>query len=221
VQALREHHKLQAAGRLKAGSLWQDHGLVFASSIGTPLDRRNVLREFRKIAAALKSWTGCSGESWPCLDSAPHAGFGHDEYASAVRIEPLPERLYDAAIRLWQDSGLTRPWNDPEADLRRAAGGGSSCVLAAIGDDDGLLATAMVGHDGHRGWVYYLAVGAAQRGRGLGRQMMQACEDWVRSRGIPKIQLMVRATNRGTIGFYEHLGYADSDVVVLGRRLDG
>jgi integrase len=52
VQALREHHKLQAADRLKAGSLWQDHGLVFASSIGTPLDRRNVLREFRKITEA-------------------------------------------------------------------------------------------------------------------------------------------------------------------------
>lgn len=137
-----------------------------------------------------------------------------------MRIEPLPERLYDAAVRLWQDSGLTRPWNDPEADLLRAAGGGSSCVLAALGNDDALLATAMVGHDGHRGWVYYLAVDAAQRGRGLGRQMMAVCEDWVRSRGIPKIQLMVRETNRAAVGFYEHLGYADSDVVVLGRRLD-
>ena len=62
----------------------------------------------------------------PCLDSAPHAGLGPDESASAVRIEPLPERLFDAAIQLWQDSGLTRPWNDPEADLRRAADGGSS-----------------------------------------------------------------------------------------------
>jgi ribosomal protein S18 acetylase RimI-like enzyme len=148
-------------------------------------------------------------------------GLGTMSTLRRVRIEPLPERLYDAAIRLWQDSDLTRPWNDPEADLRRAAGGGSSCVLAAIEDDDGLLGTAMVGHDGHRGWVYYLAVDAAQRGRGLGRQMMEACEDWVRSRGIPKIQLMVRATNRGTIGFYEHLGYADSEVVVLGHRLDG
>ena len=49
VQSLREHHKLQAADRLKAGALWQDHGLVFASSLGTPLDRHNVLREFRKI----------------------------------------------------------------------------------------------------------------------------------------------------------------------------
>jgi ribosomal protein S18 acetylase RimI-like enzyme len=138
-----------------------------------------------------------------------------------VRIEPLPGPLYDAAIRLWHDSGLTRPWNDPGADLRRAADGDSSAVLAAIGDDEGLLATAMVGHDGHRGWVYYLAVDTAVRGRGLGRQMMQACEAWVRSRDIPKIQLMVRSTNQSTVAFYQRLGYADAEVVVLGRRLDG
>jgi ribosomal protein S18 acetylase RimI-like enzyme len=138
-----------------------------------------------------------------------------------VRIEPLPGPLYDAAIRLWHDSGLTRPWNDPGADLRRAADGDSSAVLAAIGDDEGLLATAMVGHDGHRGWVYYLAVDTAVRGRGLGRQMMQACEAWVRSRDIPKIQLMVRSTNQATVAFYQHLGYADAEVTVLGRRLDG
>jgi ribosomal protein S18 acetylase RimI-like enzyme len=138
-----------------------------------------------------------------------------------VRIEPLPGPLYDAAIRLWHDSGLTRPWNDPAADLRRAAAGDSSAVLAAIGDDDGLLATAIVGHDGHRGWVYYLAVDTAVRGRGLGRQMMEACEAWVRSRDIPKIQLMVRSTNQATVAFYQHLGYADAEVAVLGRRLDG
>ena len=138
-----------------------------------------------------------------------------------MRIEPLPEPLYDAAIRLWHECGLTRPWNDPEADLRRAASGPASAVLAAVGDDGGLLATAMVGHDGHRGWVYYLAVDAAARGRGLGRRMMEACEAWVQARGIPKIQLMVRATNKTVVGFYEHLGYADGEVVVLGRRLDG
>ena len=138
-----------------------------------------------------------------------------------MRIEPLPEALYDAAIRLWHDSGLTRPWNDPGADLRRAVAGSESTVLAAVGGDGGLLATAMVGHDGHRGWVYYLAVDASARGRGLGRRMMEACEVWVQSRGVPKIQLMVRATNTAVVGFYEHLGYVDAHVVVLGRRLDG
>lgn len=138
-----------------------------------------------------------------------------------MKIEPLPEHLYDAAISLWQASGLTRPWNDPGADLRRAVGGASSAVLAAVGNDGRLLSTAMVGHDGHRGWVYYLAVDDSVRGVGLGRQMMQACEAWVQSRGIPKIQLMVRTTNQATVGFYDHLGYEASDVVVLGRRLDG
>lgn len=138
-----------------------------------------------------------------------------------MKIEPLPEALYGAATELWHDSGLTRPWNDPEADLRRAVSGSTSAVLAAIGDDGCLLATAMVGHDGHRGWVYYLAVDSAARGRGLGRRMMEACETWVQSRGIPKIQLMVRATNRSAVGFYERLGYSDADVMVLGRRLDG
>jgi ribosomal protein S18 acetylase RimI-like enzyme len=142
------------------------------------------------------------------------------EYSAAVRIEPLPRDQYDAAIRLWHDSGLTRPWNDPEADLQRAVSGSTSAVLAALGDDGCLVAAAMVGHDGHRGWVYYLAVDDAERGRGLGRRMMEACEAWVQSRGIPKIQLMVRATNQAVLGFYEHLGYIDADVVVLGRRFD-
>lgn len=128
--------------------------------------------------------------------------------------------LYGAAIKLWQDTGLTRPWNDPEADLRRAASGTASDVLAATGDDGALLATAMVGHDGHRGWVYYLAVHPALQRQGLGRQMMQACEAWIHSRGIPKIQLMVRATNTSALGFYQRLGYVDAQTTVLGRRLD-
>jgi len=89
--------------------------------------------------------------------------------APATRIEPLPEALYGAAIKLWHDCGLTRPWNDPKADLRKAMAGSSSTVLAAVEDGGSLVATAMVGHDGHRGWVYYLAVEAAARSRGLGR----------------------------------------------------
>jgi integrase len=52
VQALHEHLNRQAEDRLLAGALWQDHGLVFASAVGTPLDRHNVLREFRKITRA-------------------------------------------------------------------------------------------------------------------------------------------------------------------------
>ena len=128
----------------------------------------------------------------------------------------------DAAsvVSLWHACGLTRPWNDPQTDFDRAVRGPESAVFGAHDRDGVLAATAMVGHDGHRGWVYYLAVAEASRGQGLGRRMMQACEDWVADRDIPKIQLMVRRDNLDTVAMYERLGYEESDVVVLGRRLD-
>ena len=121
-------------------------------------------------------------------------------------------------MALWESAGLTRPWNDPHADLARALAGPSSTVLAAARDGR-LVGTAMVGHDGHRGWVYYLAVAEPERRRGVGRALMAACEDWVRERGVPKIQLMVRDTNAAATAFYERLGYAAADVAVLARWL--
>ena len=133
-------------------------------------------------------------------------------------IGPLSSSQRDAAIALWHQAGLVMPWNDPVADLERALAGPSSAVLAA-GDGDVLLAAAMVGHDGHRGWVYYLAVSPGARGRGLGRAMMDACERWLTDRGVPKLNLMVRSGNEAVLGFYEALGYGRDEVVVMSRRL--
>ncbi len=135
-----------------------------------------------------------------------------------MRIEDLPQHLHAAATALWHEVGLTRPWNDPEADLRRALDGAASTVLAGL-DDEALVATAMVGHDGHRGWVYYLAVSPDRQRRGYGSQLMEACELWLLDRGIPKINLMVRGSNEVAVGFYERLGYDADDVRVLSRRL--
>lgn len=135
-----------------------------------------------------------------------------------MRIGPLPEALAADAVALWHATSLTRPWNDPDADLRRALDGPASTVLAAI-HADSLIGTAMVGHDGHRGWVYYLAVRPDGQRRGVGRLLMQACEQWIHEHGVPKIQLMVRSANAGVIAFYEQLGYDASDVVVLGKFL--
>lgn len=135
-------------------------------------------------------------------------------------IAELPDHLRDDAVALWREAGLTRPWNDPVEDLQRALRGPDSTVLAGVVDDR-LVGTAMVGHDGHRCWVYYLAVREDHRGRGFGRSLMTACEQWADVYGIPKIQLMVRSGNAPVIAFYERLGYERSDVAVLGRRLDG
>jgi len=136
-----------------------------------------------------------------------------------MTTQVLPSSLHEQALALWRAAGLTRPWNDAAADLRRAVRGPDSTVLACA-EDGLLLGTAMVGHDGHRGWVYYLAVHEEHRNRGIGRQLMQACESWVRERDVPKLQLMVRAGNDAVLAFYARLGYEVGDVVVLGKRLD-
>ncbi len=111
-------------------------------------------------------------------------------------------------IALWQACGLTRPWNDPAADIALARRGPNSTML--IGRDAGaIVATAMVGHDGHRGWVYYVAADPDRRAKGFGRAIMDAAEDWLRAAGIAKTaiagparkrQASARSISRSAIG---------------------
>jgi ribosomal protein S18 acetylase RimI-like enzyme len=129
-------------------------------------------------------------------------------------------------IALWEACGLTRPWNDPAADFARAVAGPASAVLVlhervGAAAQDRLAASVMVGCDGHRGWVYYLAVAPERRRAGLGRVMMDAAEAWLRAHGAPKIQLMVREDNEAALGFYEALGLERQSVITLGRFLAG
>ena len=124
----------------------------------------------------------------------------------------------DATTALWELAGLVRPWNPPDVDFDRALDGSTSTVLGTF-EGDALVATAMVGHDGHRGWVYYVAVDPGARGRDLGRQIMGAAEEWLRQRGAVKVQLMVRATNTGVLAFYEQVGYSAEEVTVMSRWL--
>lgn len=133
-------------------------------------------------------------------------------------IEPAFADDKAVVVALWHACGLTRPWNDPEADFALAQGGSASTVLVAraAGTIEG---SVMVGFDGHRGWVYYLAVAPGRRGGGLGRMLMAAAEDWLRARGAPKVQLMVREDNHEALGFYEALGLERQKVVTLGRFL--
>lgn len=135
-----------------------------------------------------------------------------------MHIRPFQEADRAAVLALWQACGLTRPWNPPEGDLDRAVQSSSSAVLVA--EEDGLLqGSVMVGDDGHRGWVYYLSVQPELRKSGLGQKLMGAAEDWLRARGCRKIELMVRNSNDGVIGFYEAIGYGQEPVTVLSRWL--
>ncbi len=135
-----------------------------------------------------------------------------------MQIRELTSLDIEAAAALWHEVGLTRPWNPPILDLQRALDSSASTVLGGF-DGERLVGTVMVGHDGHRGWVYYLAVDESQRGIGLGREMMTAAEHWLRDHGAVKVQLMVRATNEAVLGFYDHIGYEDADVRVRSKWL--
>jgi ribosomal protein S18 acetylase RimI-like enzyme len=136
-----------------------------------------------------------------------------------IAIAPATAADCDAVISLWHAAGLSRPWNDPTADFDLALANPTSAILLAR-DGTALLGSVMVGFDGHRGWVYYLASDPVRRGEGIGRALMAAAEDWLRKLGSPKIQLMVRSDNAAAKGFYAALGYEAQDVITIGQRLD-
>jgi ribosomal protein S18 acetylase RimI-like enzyme len=137
-----------------------------------------------------------------------------------LAIAPIADDDIASVVALWQRCGLTRPWNDPTGDIAFARRGPNSAVL--VGRHGGtLVATVMVGHDGHRGWFYYLGVDPALQGKGFGRAMTQAAEAWLTARGIAKAQLMVRADNDRVRAFYEALGYGEQERVLFAKWLDG
>lgn len=135
-------------------------------------------------------------------------------------IATLTEADIADAVALIAAAGLSRPWNDAAADLRLALASPSSTVFVAREGCD-LTGCVMAGCDGHRGWVYYLAVAGSARGNGLGLALMQAAEAWCATQGVPRLNLMVRKDNIAATDFYARLGYRTSDVVVLQRDLTG
>ncbi len=79
----------------------------------------------------------------------------------------------------------------------------------------------MVGHDGHRGWVYYVAVDPDHRQKGYGRAIMTAAENWLRARGIEKLQLHGPRRQRRGPRLLPALGYYDQERVTFAKWLDG
>jgi ribosomal protein S18 acetylase RimI-like enzyme len=138
----------------------------------------------------------------------------------ALSVTPIEESDIPDVIALWHRCGSTRPWNDPAGDIALARRGEHSTVL--VGRHGGaLVASVMVGHDGHRGWVYYVTVDPDRRYKSFGRAIMNAAEDWLRTRGILKLQLMVRKDNAKVQAFYESIGYYNQETVTFAKWLDG
>lgn len=138
-------------------------------------------------------------------------------------IRPFAPADRAAVVALWQRAGLTRPWNDPDRDIDRKLADSPWGML--VGERGGaVVAAMMVGYDGHRGSVNYLAVDPALQGHGLGRALMDHAEALLLARGCPKVNIQVRGDNAAVLGFYRARGYGGAgagaaDVVTLGLRL--
>jgi ribosomal protein S18 acetylase RimI-like enzyme len=140
--------------------------------------------------------------------------------AEELKVAPLQDSEVEAVISLWELAGLTRAWNDPRADIALAMRGPNSTILVGRSGNE-IAATVMVGHDGHRGWFYYLCVNPAVETQGVGRAITRAGEEWLKARGIMKVMLMVRPENAKVQGFYKALGYNIEPRTIMTRWLDG
>jgi len=142
-----------------------------------------------------------------------------------VPIDELSIRAYDPfdearVIALWADAFPdSPPWNDPSADIvRKLSVQPDLFLIAELGQS--IVGTAMGGFDGHRGWVYYLAVALEHRRKGIARELMSSLEARLLDYGCTKVNLQVRATNQDVVDFYLELGYAVEDRISMGKRLD-
>lgn len=139
--------------------------------------------------------------------------------SAAARIRPFELVDEGAVVALWEEAGLLRPWNDPHADIARKLTVQPELFVVAVDPAGAIIGSVMAGFEGHRGWMNYLAVAHAARGRGVGRALVGYVERELQARGCPKLSLQVRAENEVAVAFYRHLDFAVDDVVSMGKRL--
>jgi len=135
-----------------------------------------------------------------------------------MQLRPFRDSDEAAVIALWEAAGLTRSWNDPRKDIERKRSVQRERFLVGT-VDAAVMASIMIGYDGHRGWINYLAVDPAHRKKGHARALMREAERLLAAAGCPKINLQIRTSNASVIEFYKAIGYAQDDVVSFGRRL--
>lgn len=136
----------------------------------------------------------------------------------SIDVRPFSLSDTDAVVALWQETGLTRPWNNPYQDISRKLTVQPELFLVAT-EEGALVGTVMAGYDGHRGWLYYLASAPERRGEGIARRLVERAEELLREMGCPKVQLMVRPENGGVHDFYAAIGYESFDIWATAKRL--
>ncbi len=180
--------------------------------LARPLDRRPGQKDVR--------WVHLLGGRDEAPAGAPPVAIPDPPVVEidGVTIRDLREADRSTVVQLWQDCDLLRPWNDAQSDIQRSRRTGGWVLVAVV--DDELVGTVMVGDDGHRGWLNYLAVASRQRGRGIGRALVSVAEQRLAAQGCVKVNLQIRSEHSAAADFYEAAGYELEDVISMGKRLD-
>lgn len=135
-----------------------------------------------------------------------------------MQIRPYHSSDEAAVLALWAECQMAN-WENPRKAIARKLRVNPEWFL--VGELDGkVVATCMVGYEGHRGWINFLAVAPAHQRNGYGRALMAEAEHILRGAGCAKINLQVRATNRAVLAFYRKLGFEVDNLVHLGKRLE-
>jgi ribosomal protein S18 acetylase RimI-like enzyme len=134
------------------------------------------------------------------------------------KIRPATESDADTLAALWRETGLLVWYNDPKTDLDfwRHTDSAEVFIVELRGR---LVGSIACGHDGHRGWLYYLAITPKKQRSGLGRALVRHAENWLRARGVRKVHAMVRNSNLQVLDFYRRCGYETNPVAVMQKWL--
>jgi len=138
---------------------------------------------------------------------------------TSLEIRPYSESDEAAVAAFWREVfPKASAWNHPETDIQRKLAVQRELFLVAVLDAE-IVGATMGGYDGHRGWIYYVAVSPRHRRQGIGTALMTGVEQKVARLGCPKLNLQVRASNHEAVAFYERLGYKVEQRVSMGKRL--
>jgi ribosomal protein S18 acetylase RimI-like enzyme len=142
-----------------------------------------------------------------------------EQTMASLEIRPYSESDEVAVAALWREVfPESSAWNHPETDIQRKLAVQRELFLVAVLDAE-IVGTAMGGYDGHRGWIYYVAVSPRHHRQGIGTGLMAGVEERLARLGCPKLNLQVRASNHEVVSFYEQLGYGIEERISMGKRL--
>jgi ribosomal protein S18 acetylase RimI-like enzyme len=125
----------------------------------------------------------------------------------------------EAVVALWNKVLYSDKWhNRPDASFDLKMKQGDDLFFVAI-DTEIVVGTVTAGFDGHRGWLYSLAVDAAYQEKGIGSMLVSAALDKLKHLGCLKVNIQITGNNRIVIDFYRKLGFKIEDRISMGKIL--